>query len=483
MTAATMPWAPSARRGVAIPGPMWLWGALATVLAMSFARSITDNNDLTSAGTMSVAIRTAAPIAMCGLGGLYAERSGTVNIGLEGMMILGTVFGGWWGWEYGPWMALVGGAVGGLFGGLLLALVTTTFGVNHIVAGFAINILAPGVARFMSTTLFVGEQGGSLTNSPGVTGDIGEFTMPLLSGGEFLGHTTPDVLGRIDSWNWFAVSDVAGVLKGLTSELRYDVLVGIGLFAASVFLLWHTRFGLRLRSAGEHPSAADSLGVRVHLFRYIGAAISGSLAGLGGAMLVISAGRYSQGQTVGKGFLGLATLVVGNWRPVGVAIGASIFGFFDGITQRLSPENLVLALLLAAALLLLAGTVYVLVTKGVAATKLLAIALSGFGIFVVLRALFYELGGSVVVMLIWLIVGVAITVVGVGFAARVGGLTGAIMAMAGVAALFIYLRLDQIPDEFVPMLPYIVTLVVVSSRGQALRPPAAAGEPWFKGQQ
>ena len=100
-----------------------------------------------------------------------------------------------------------------------------------------------------------------------------------------------------------------------------------------------------------------------------------------------------------------------------------------------------------------------------------------------LRALFYELGGSVVVMLLWLIVGVAITVVGVGFAARVGGLTGAIMAMAAVAALFVYLRLDAIPDEFVPMLPYVVTLVVVSSRGQALRPPAAAGEPWFKGQQ
>ena len=147
------------------------------------------------------------------------------------------------------------------------------------------------------------------------------------------------------------------MLKGLTAGVRYDVLVGIGLFAATVFLLWHTRFGLRLRSAGEHPSAADSLGVRVHLYRYIGAAISGALAGLGGAMLVISAGRYSQGQTVGKGFLGLATLVVGNWRPVGVAIGASIFGFFDGITQRLSPDQLVLALLLAAALLLFAGTV------------------------------------------------------------------------------------------------------------------------------
>ena len=297
MTATTHSWTapPPARAGLHVPGPLWLWGALAAMLAMSITRSITDNGDLTSSGTMSVAIRTAAPIAMCGLGGLYAERSGTVNIGLEGMMILGTVFGGWWGWEFGPWGALVGGVVGGFCGGLLLAIVTTTFGVNHIVAGFAINILAPGVARFMSTVLFVDEQGGSLTNSPGVTGDIGEFTMPFLSGGQLFGHETPDVLGRIDEWNWFAVSDVAGMLKGLTAGVRYDVLVGVGLFAATVFLLWHTRFGLRLRSAGERPSAADSLGVRVHLYRYIGASISGALAGLGGAMLVISAGRYSQG--------------------------------------------------------------------------------------------------------------------------------------------------------------------------------------------
>jgi general nucleoside transport system permease protein len=484
MTAATvaMP-RRTARQGLTVPGPLWLWGALATVLAMSLTRSITDNNDLTSAGTMSVAIRTAAPIAMAGLGGLYAERSGTVNIGLEGMMILGTVFGGWWGWQQGPWAALLGGVVGGLIGGILLALVTTTFGVNHIVAGFAINILAPGVARFMSTTLFVDEQGGSPTNSPGVTGDLGSFTMPVLSGGTFFGSSTPDVLGRIDSWNWFAVSDVAGVLKGLTAGVRYDVLVGVGLFAASVFVLWHTRFGLRLRSAGEHPGAADSLGVRVHLYRYLGAAISGALAGLGGAMLVIAAGRYSQGQTVGKGFLGLATLVVGNWRPVGVGIGAAIFGFFDGITQRLSPEDLVLALLLAAAILLFAGTLYALVTKGVAALKVLAAGVCAFGVFVILRGLFFELGDSAAMLALWLIAGVVITAAGVVAASRYRGAAVAVMAMAAVAALFVYLWLDEIPDEFVPMLPYVVTLVVVSSRGQALRPPAAAGEPWFKGQE
>ena len=480
----TTPLAPTRTpRAIAVPGPLWLWGSLAVVAAMAVARVITDNNDLTSPGTFGVAIRTAAPIAMAGLGGLYAERSGTVNIGLEGMMIMGTVFAGWWGWEHGPWMGLLGGLVGGLFGGLLLGVATTTFGVNHIVAGFAINILAPGIARFMSNILFVGEQGGSLTNSPGVTGDMGVFTMPFSSGGNLLGWGTADPLGRIADWKWFAVSDVAGFMKGVTTEVGLDVLVGVALFAASVFVLWHTRFGLRLRSAGERPSAADSLGVRVHLYRYIGTAISGSIAGLGGAMLVLGAGRYSQGQTVGKGFLGLATLVVGNWRPFGVAAGGALFGFFDGITQRLNPEELVLALLLATALLLIAATVYASATRRVNAVKLVAVGLSGLGTFVVLRALFYELDDNALLFFAGLAAGAAITGFGAMTARRSGVLAMAIMAMAAVAALFIYLRVDEIPDEFVPMLPYIVTLVVVASRGQALRPPAQAGEPWFKGQQ
>ncbi len=115
--------------------------------------------------------------------------------------------------------------------------------------------------------------------------------------------------------------------------------------------------------------------------------------------------------------------------------------------------------------------------------KLVAVGVSAFGMFVVLRAFFYELGGSVWIFLLWLVAGLAITTAGMVGASRCGSVAAAITAIAGVAALFVYLRLDEIPGEFVPMLPYVVTLVVVSSRGQALRPPAAAGEPWFKGQQ
>ena len=176
-------------------GLMWI-GIVAGILVVSASRVISDNSNLTSPGTFGVMVRTAAPIALAGLAGLFAERSGTVNIGLEGMMIMGTVFAGWWGWEWGPWMAILGGVIGGISGGLLHALATVTFGVNHIVSGFAINIIAPGVARFMAGLLFVDEagagiDGGSISNSPGLSSPIGRFTLPLLSGGDLFGWSTP----------------------------------------------------------------------------------------------------------------------------------------------------------------------------------------------------------------------------------------------------------------------------------------------------
>ncbi|MBA3605152.1 MAG: ABC transporter permease, partial [Acidimicrobiia bacterium] len=203
---------------------------VAGVLVVSASRIISDNGNLTSAGTFGVMVRTAAPIALAGLAGLFAERSGTVNIGLEGMMIMGTIFAGWWGWEWGPWMAILGGVIGGILGGLLHAVATVTFGVNHIVSGFAINIIAPGVARFMAGLLFIDEagsgiEGGSISNSPGLSSSIGRFTLPLLSGGDLFGWQTPDPLGWLEERQWFAVSDVAGLLKGLTTDLSLDIVL------------------------------------------------------------------------------------------------------------------------------------------------------------------------------------------------------------------------------------------------------------------
>ena len=201
----------------------WL-GVLAVVLVISAARDDRRQPEPHVGRARSAStVRTAAPIALAGLGGLYAERSGTVNIGLEGMMIMGTIFAGWWGWHWGPWMAILGGIVGGILGGLLHALATATFGVNHIVSGFAINIIAPGVARFMAGLLFVdaagaGIDGGSISNSPGVSAPIGRFTLPFLSGGDLFGWASPDPLGWLEAKGWFVISDVAGLLRGLTTR-------------------------------------------------------------------------------------------------------------------------------------------------------------------------------------------------------------------------------------------------------------------------
>ncbi len=400
--------------------------AMIGVVSMSIARLASDNDDLTSGGTFGVALRTTAPIALAGLAGLFAERSGTVNIGLEGMMIMGTIFAGWWGWEFGPWMAIVGGVVGGMLAGLLMSVATTTFGVNHIVAGFAINILAPGVARFMANVLFTGEPGGSVTSSPGNRGSMGRFTMPFTSGGDLFGWTTPNIFGWFEEQGWFILADLAGFGVGMTTDVSYDVVLTILVFVLAGYVVWRTPFGLRLRSAGERPAAADSLGVSVVKMRYYGLAISGGLAGMGGAVLVLFANRYQEQQVAGRGFLGLATLIFGNWRPAGIAAGAGLFGYAQGITLRTNPEQVVRALLLAAAIGLGLSAVWMLLSRN----------FTGMGIAVLI----------------------------------------------GIALFWAYFAAERPNNQLVFVTPYVVTLVAVSVGAQRLRPPAEEGVPWFKGQ-
>ena len=394
---------------------------------MSAARLIADNPDITSSGTFGAGLRTAAPIALAGLAGLVAERSGTVNIGIEGMMVMGTIFAGWWGWEFGPWMALVGGIVGGMLAALLMSLATTTFGVNHLVAGVAINLIAPGIARFMASELFVGVQGGSVTSSPGNSGSIGAFTVPFLSGGDLFGWQSPDILGKLEDTGWFMIADLSGLAKGLTTAVTWDVVLTIALFFGISYLLWHMRLGLRLRFAGERPSAADSLGVSVHKMRWIGMTISGGLAGMGGAVLVLFSNRYLENQVSGRGFLGLATMIFGNWMPAGTAIGAGLFGFAQGITLRTGPGDLVRTLLLAAAIALILLVVWMLVQRN------------------------YAPAGTVTVF--------------------------------AVVALWSYFAAQSPNNQLVFVTPYVVTLIAVSIGAQRLRPPAEEGIPWFKGMQ
>jgi simple sugar transport system permease protein len=403
--------------------------ALVGLAIISLSRVISDAPDLTSSGTFAVALRTGMPIAMAGLAGLYAERSGTVNIGLEGMMVMGTIFAGWWGWYFNPWMAMLGGIIGGVIFGLLHALATVTFGVNHVVSGVAINLIAPGVAQFMASELFTGQPGGSVTNSPGNDGRLPQFTLPMLSGGDLFGWKSPDPLGWLEDHGWFLVADVAGLLRGLTRAVTLDIILAAALIVLSWYVLWRTPLGLRLRATGEKPSAPDSLGVSVAKMRYIGMILSGAMAGFGGAILVLFANRFQKDQTGGRGFLGLATLIFGNWRPSGLAGGAGLFGYASGLTFRAGapPEALIRALFLAGAMALLVAAAWSLATRKF--TPLI--------VLVVFSAL----------------------------------------------AFWAYVVFKEPDNNVTYVFPYVITLLVVALRSQSLRPPAAAGIPYFKGMQ
>lgn len=195
------------RRKLTLP---WILLIIAAGLALvSVVRLISGANDLTSVGQFSGALQLAVPIALAGLGGLWAERAGVVNIGLEGMMILGTWFGAWAGYQWGPWTGVVLGIVGGALGGLLHAIITVTFNVNHIVSGVAINILAVGFTQYLSNFTFDKTPGGSSKQSPRID-PITEITIPGLSDG----------LATLQGKHWFLISDAAGALGGLVTTSR-----------------------------------------------------------------------------------------------------------------------------------------------------------------------------------------------------------------------------------------------------------------------
>jgi simple sugar transport system permease protein len=187
---------PAASSGRRMSLPVLLLVIAGGLALTSIVRIITGADGITNVSQMSTALELAVPIGLAGLGGLWAERSGVVNIGLEGMMILGTWFGAWAGYQWGPWTGILVGVIGGAVGGLLHAIMTVTFNVNHIVSGVAINILALGATRYLSPLAFEGVPGGSAKQSPPVE-SLGQFTVPGLS----------DWLTTLNSKGWFFVSD------------------------------------------------------------------------------------------------------------------------------------------------------------------------------------------------------------------------------------------------------------------------------------
>lgn len=415
-----------------------LVGVAALILLMSLVRVVSGQNDITSSGTFAAALLLAVPIGLAGLGGLWAERAGVVNIGLEGMMVLGTWFAGWAGYQWGAVAALIAGLLGGALGGLIHAVATVTFGVDHIISGVAINLLGPGVTRFLSEVLYkegtpAAGAGAGITTSPAITGPAPEISLPLFSDG-------PDLLGKLESTHWFLLSDLAGILRGLTHDVNVLVVLAVLLLPLTFFVLWRTAFGLRLRSAGENPWAAESLGVNVYLIKYVAVVISGAFAGLGGVFLVFVSNKYVEGQTQGRGFIGLAAMIFGNWRPGGLATGASLFGYASGLQLRSSG---------AVTTFFLFGAVLLLVYLGLQVRRLTSSAQPS------------EL---------------------VARGARQYTLI-AVAALGMVILFWLWLTVDQLPGELVFITPHVLTLLVLLVASQRLRMPKADGVRYRRGEQ
>ncbi|MCH8629353.1 ABC transporter permease [Arsenicicoccus piscis] len=350
---------------------------------------------------------------MAGLGGLWSERAGVVNIGLEGMMILGTWGAAFFAYHWGAWAGIIGAIVLGAIGGAIHALATVVFGVDQIVSGVAINLIGMGGAKYLAARTFTGTPGGGATQSPPLP-DLPSISVPGVSDG----------LLSLESRHLFFVSDLAGILAALVTNVSVLTIIAILVVAASWWILWRTGFGLRLRSCGEAPQAAETLGVNVYLYKFVAVLISGGLAGLGGGFLsLVAANMFRDGQTGGRGYIGLAAMIFGNWRPGPLGLGALLFGYFDAIQLRGGAVH---------ALLLLA-----------------AVAAVAFGAWQIVRR--QVLGGAITVI--------------------VGLLVG-----------WWYFSSDAVPGELTSAAPFVATLLVLAFASQSLRMPAADGVVYRKGE-
>lgn len=256
------------------------------------------------------AIYSAAPLIFTALGGVFSERSGVVNIGLEGLMVMGafigatfTLFAQSWGFgAFAPWFAILVAAVVGALFSLLHALATVTFRADHVVSGVAINFLATGLGIFLTKKIFDSGQ------SPYINQRIYEINIPILK--------NIPILGPLFFQHAYLTSYIAIILA---------------------FVVWYiifkTPFGLRLRSVGEHPMAADTMGINVSKMRYIGVMLSGALGGIGGAVYVTSiATNFSASTIAGQGYMALAAMIFGKWNPLGALGAALFFGFAQSLS-------------------------------------------------------------------------------------------------------------------------------------------------------
>lgn len=250
------------------------------------------------------------PIIITAIGGMFSERSGVVNIALEGMMMIGGFFAatsivfleqneGWVG-SSAPWLALLVGIIAGGIISIIHAYLSINLGSDQVISGTAINLLAGGLTIYLSQIIF------------------GQQRTQTFEGG-FIKNT------------YGGLSKIPIIGPAFFTNIYPTVYLALFLVLVSWFVLYQTPFGLRLRATGEHPHAVDSMGINVYKMRYIGVILSGCFAGLGGAVMVLTFDtQYTAGSIHGIGFIALAALIFGKWKPLGL-LGASLFFGFSQI--------------------------------------------------------------------------------------------------------------------------------------------------------
>jgi general nucleoside transport system permease protein len=288
---------------------------------------------LNLAGLLNTTLSKAVPITLGALSGILCERAGVVNIAIEGMMLSGAMVASLIGSVTDSlWIALFSAVLFGGLLGLVHAVLSIKYLVNQIVSGTVINIFSIGMTSYLSSKFLQPYQE---LNSPGV---FPIWRIPILADIPFLG---PILFNN----NLFVYALFA-----------FLILLHLGLF--------YTRWGLRVRSVGEHPRAADTLGINVFKTRYMAVTLGGMMAGFAGAYFTIgSVGRFNEVMTAGRGFIGLAAMIFGNWTPFGAFGAGLLFGFADSLASRLAilnvqiPSQFLLMAPYVATMVVLAGVV------------------------------------------------------------------------------------------------------------------------------
>ena len=280
-------------------------GLCGLFLIFSFITWQAGGRSVNLAGMLTSAVLLAVPITMGAFSGILSERAGVINIAIEGMMLMASMVGAVIGSiTNSAWIGLLAAVISGLILSLIHGVLSIKYKINQIISGTVINIFSAGLTGFLSQTYLYTDQ--TLNNPPMFT----RIPIPGLA-------SIPLVGPMFFNTNVFVYM-----------MFFFLIVIQVALFS--------TRWGLRLRSVGEHPRAADTLGINVIRTRYVAVLLSGIVAGIAGGFFTLgSVGRFNEGMTAGKGFIGLAAMIFGNWRPMGALGAGFIFGFADAIGSRL----------------------------------------------------------------------------------------------------------------------------------------------------